>query len=595
MEKYTDKYHPQYIPGTYSIYSSVILRHQRNIAIDRYKYLIAEFNHNIDNIDEVKPLTKKKHYQLSDRYCYHFRENTPFQKIPDLKTRYGVILLPQPTNSQNDPLNWSVLRKTIQSLIVLLLVAFNAAVSNDSSAPADSINQLTGISYDTLNNSAGILFIASAFSTWFYSPFEFLLGRKSVLLFGAIFTFLGSIWFAKMKTNGDAFGSQLFIGFGFGSIDAHAQYCFSAIFFRHQLGAIITIYNFSFALGTYLGPLCANYISNSRNFKWVGWSGAIASAVLILLTLFLFEENYFNRLKYNFNSEDITLNLGFLQKGLLSNEESDDAIYQGYGDEKNSLWKRYRPFRLPDNYKFHNIKNFIKHYFTLFLIPFKIIWFPAIIYSGLICGLQNAVLSFYLTTEDTILYYEPFAYSSSDVALMNIPCIIGSAIGCLYAGSMTDYFILWMARKRDGIVESEYRLFFSFFSGTIGCIGLFMFGFGIDKNLDWRVFYVGLGFISYMFSSSNNLAMLYVMDTYRELMLESLVGVAFISNIIGCIFTFACSPWLQNSGTRNTYIALAIITLGVMYFAGIFIIWGKKWRKITKYYYVRLIEQKQEQ
>lgn len=596
MEKYTDRYHPQFIPGTYSIYSSAVIRHQHHRAIKRYRYLLAEINNREQDSATVPStrLTRKKYHQLSDSYNYKYNPKRPLEDIPDLKTRYGVILQPQPTNSRNDPLNWSKRRKAVHSIILLLVTAFNAAIANDASAPTDSINELTHISYTTLNNSAGVLFISIAISTWLYCPFDYMLGRKSVILFGVIFAFFSSIWYANINNSGDSYGSQVLTGFAFGSVDAHVQLCFASIFFRHQLGAIITIYNLAYSLGTYLGPLCANYISFARTFRWVGWSGAIAAGAIIIIVLFLFEENTFDYDRYSHRIDDLTLNLGFLQNGVMSNEQSDDALLQGYFDKPYTYLQRYMPFQLSKDPARRTPVELLKRYLRLLFVPARCMLFPPVVYSGIICGLQNAILTFYLTTEDTMLYDAPFNYSEKQVALMNIPCIIGSVIGCLYAGSMTDYFILWMARKNGGIVESEFRLYFAFLSGTIGAVGLLMFGFGVARNLDWRVFYVGLGFISYMFSSSNNLAMLYVMDTYRELTLEVLVAVAFINNIIGCVFTFACSPWLDSSGTENTYIALAVISLGIMHSSGGFIYFGKRWRRSTHAAYVRMAELKTE-
>lgn len=584
MERYTDKYHPDYVPGTYSIYTSALIRYRHQEEIKRYKHLMVHLKK-----DKVKKMTVKKNYQLSDNYNYKFNPQRAFEDIPDVKTRFGVILFPQPTNSVNDPLNWTTRRKALHTSILLLVTAFAAAVANDSSAPVDSINAVTGIPYSTLNNSAGLLFIAIGFSTWLYSPFDTLLGRKSVLLFGMIFAIFGSLWYAKMQNDGDSYGSQLLIGFSFGSVDAHVQLCLASVFYRHHLGAIITIYNLAYSLGTYIGPLAANYISKLHGFQWVGWSGMISAVVILVIILLFFEENSFKYSNQLDQVGDLTLNLGLIQNGVMSNDESNETLLQGFGDEKWSYWERLQPFK---EYQHQTITAFLINYSKLLMIPIRCLQFPPVIFSGCICGLQNAILTFYLTTQDTELYDPPFNFSESRIALMNITCIIGSVIGCLYAGSMTDYFILWMARKNKGIVQSEYRLYFSFLSGTIGAVGLLMFGIGIARDSNWRVFYVGLGFISYMFSSSNNLAMLYVMDTYRELTLETLVGVAFINNIIGCVFTFACSPWLNASGTQNTYIALAIITLAVMYSSGIFIHFGHSWRKSTHALYVRLVERK---
>ncbi|GMG60248.1 unnamed protein product [Ambrosiozyma monospora] len=365
-----------------------------------------------------------------------------------------------------------------------------------------------------------------------------------------VFSIAGSVWFGAIQTPGDVYGSQLFIGIAEGSTEALVPFCLASIFFRHQLGSVITMYVLSYALGTYLGPLIANYISIADSFRWVGWSGAIASAITLLLVFFFFEEDLFDYSLYQSHRDNLLMKFSLMQKGIRTN---DADIELGYHELPWSVAQRLAPVTI-NAHQSHDIGSFCKQYFKLLYLNLKTIYFPPVLLAGLNWGLQSAILSFYLTTEDTYLYDPPFNYSGSKVALMNIPCLIGAVIGCLYAGSLTDYFILWIARRKKGVVESEYRLVFNFLSGILGCAGLLMFGFGISKNLDWRVHYIGLGLIGYLFSSSCNITMLYVIDTYDQLILESLAMVGLINNIMGCIFTFACSPWLDSSGTQNTYI-----------------------------------------
>jgi hypothetical protein len=53
--------------------------------------------------------------------------------------------------------------------------------------------------------------------------------------------------------------------------------------------------------------------------------------------------------------------------------------------------------------------------------------------------------------------------------------------------------------------------------------------------------------------------MAYLMDAYPEMGLEGMVGVSVINNTIGCIFTFTASDWLESSGVRGTFIAIAVL------------------------------------
>ena len=41
-----------------------------------------------------------------------------------------IVLVPQPTESPNDPLNWSIGRKILHSSLVLFVVGLTAATSN---------------------------------------------------------------------------------------------------------------------------------------------------------------------------------------------------------------------------------------------------------------------------------------------------------------------------------------------------------------------------------------------------------------------------------------------------------------------------------
>ncbi|KAH3668121.1 hypothetical protein OGAPHI_001875 [Ogataea philodendri] len=515
---------------------------------------------------------------------YRYDKNTPLEDIPDLKSKYGVILLPQPSNSVNDPFNWPQWRKGIHFFLLILITAFTSAIANDASAPQGSINTLTGISYDALNNSAGLLFVSIALSTWLYAPLASLCGRKVTYLLGLLFALAGSIWYAKIQHTGDAFGSQILVGFAEGATEAQVQLSLSSIFFRHQLGAVVTIYILATAFGTYLGPLAANLIARDSDFRWVGWSGAITSGILLLIITFVLEEDYFDYTRFAYHSQNLTLNQSLQTLGITSNDMDDDF---GYHDTQLSIPQRRMFFPALKNY---SVLGFLKKYVQLLISNINCLWFPPVLFAGLIWGFQDAILTFYLTTQDTALYSDPFNYSDTRVALMNVPCLIGSFIGCIYAGSLTDYFVLWVARKNNGIVESEFRLFFAFLSGIIGSVGLLMFGFGVARDLDWRIIYVGLGMISYLYSSAGNLAMLYVIGTYDQLILETLVAVEVINNLIGCIFTFACSPWLDRSGTENTYIALAVLNIFFMFLSLPLLKWGKSWRLATKKSYVKMVD-----
>jgi MFS family permease len=556
MDQYTNIYHPEFIPGTTNIYSSTVL------------------------------------------------ENSCSGNIP-LKKDGDIILIPQPSDSPNDPLNWSRSRKLAHLATMAFVTAFTAATSNDAGSTQDSLNEMYGISYDAMNTGAGVLFLGIGYGTLFLAPLSYLYGRKLPYIICILLGLIGAIWFGFSKDTNDTIWSQLFVGISESCAEAAVQLSLTDIYYQHQLGSVLTVYILSTSVGTYLSPLIGNFISNRTSFRWVGWVGAIVSGGLLLVLAFFTEETSFERHRYmtplnqrqdiqGFDNTVKSVSLGSEKDDnrehyyenpteLHANVSSD--LTDGSKEPMKTYWQRVALITPSSNLKGWGFKQYWKH----IVINLKMFCFPGILLSGLFWGMQNAFLSFYLTTEDTFFYDEPYNYSNVGVALMNVPCLIGAIIGCIYAGTVSDYFTLWMARRNKGIVEAEFRLYFSFLTAIFGSLGLFMFGIGAARMLTKPVMYIGLGFIGFAYGSGGDIALSYSMEG-SELVLESMVCVAVINNTISCIFTFTCSLWLEASGTENVYIALGIINFGVMMLAVPMIIWGKKARKWTRKYYLQFLE-----
>ncbi|OBA19838.1 hypothetical protein METBIDRAFT_45346 [Metschnikowia bicuspidata var. bicuspidata NRRL YB-4993] len=550
---------------------------------------------------------------------------------PLKKNRNGIILLPQPSDSPNDPLNWSAPRKMWHFFVVSFITGLTAAISNDAGAAQDSLNEAYGISYDAMNTGAGVLFLFIGWSCIFFAPASSLYGRRITYIICILLGTLGSVWFALSKRTADTIWSQAFVGMSEACAEAQVQQSLVDIFFQHQLGSVLTVYIMATSIGSFLGPLIAHLISETLGFRWVGWWGAIISGATLIVVIFACEETVFDRAKYfpvyssgeakdsasnapdSFDdlpgtvSKDTemaekkledgtektetvavaTERLGTMARGLL---DIDCEI--GRMREKNETPTSYRQrmaLITPSSYlEGYGIRQYVKR----FIIYFKVFTLPAVWLLGILWGLQDAYMSFFLTTQDTFFYDAPWNYSGTGVAVMNVATLVGAVIGCIMSGVLSDKHVLSLAKRNNGLYEPEYRLWLLFITMIISPVGLFMFGVGAAKGGEWPawVVYGGLAFIGFGWGSIGDTAMSYLMDAYPEIVIQGMVGVSIINNTLACIFTFVCSLWLDSAGTQNTYITLAVIDFVSIAFIVPTLYWGKSWRKKTKNLYIELVE-----
>ena len=505
--------------------------------------------------------------------------------------RHGdIILSPQPTTSPNDPLNWSLPRKYWHAFLVCFITGLTAATSNDSGSTQYGQNTDLNISYNAMNTAAGVLFIGIGYWTLLMSPATWLYGRRITYLVCLTLGFIGAIWLARVKTTNDSVLNQLFVGASEACAEANVQLSLSDLFFQHQRGSVIGVYVLATSIGTYLGPLIGGYIADSnQGWRWVGWWSVIISSGTIIVCFFTLEETMFERPVIN-RTDEIQEGEGHPGRSSPDPQNEKTALEQSPSDNQSELppvesndkpktyWQRIRLITPAPNL----IGFGFKQYLTRLLHTIRIFSFPAVIYSGIQWGAQDAWLTFYLTLEEDNWTSAPWNYSDVGSGIMNVPCLIGALIGCFYGGYLSDKFVLWRAKRRGGIREAEDRLWLMYACALLSPAGMLVFGIGTAQYWSWHAPYVGLGMIGFGWGCAGDLSMSYLMDAYPEMVLEGMVGVSVINNTIGMIFTFSTSPWLAASGTQNTMIAVAVLDFFFIMLTVPMMIWGKSARRWTR-------------
>lgn len=520
----------------------------------------------------------------------------------ELKKDGNIILIPQPTDSPNDPLNWSLFRKTWHTIIVCFICAFTAATTNDAGAAQNDMVEYQGLTWAAFNNGAGVVFIGIGYWSYLQSPSAFLYGRRIGYLICLLIGLGGAISFGYCYTDANAVWSQLPVGISESICEAQAQLSLMDIFFQHNSVYAMSLYMASTSIGTFLGPLIGGYVSQNLGDMWVGKMGAIISGFALIWIFFGLEETYFDRDKVlegrvmlenppsDTNADvDIAKSANIHENsktGPIFSDSETSIQSQMISEPRKSYWTMIRPITPATNLIGVGFKQYVKR----LVITLRVLAFPAVIYAGLQWGAQDAWLTFYMTCEEDNWADPPYNLGDYGVGNMNIPSLIGAMIGCAYSAFGSNYIVNYFTKRNHGIQEAEFRLWAILPTAIICPLGMFLFGVGTQHDWNWFPSYFGLVLIGFGWGCCGDLSMSYLVDCYPKMVLEGMVGVSLINNTVGMIFSFVCVAWNDAMDIQNVFISIGILEFFFIILTVPMMIWGKKCRKFTKKWYFNFVE-----
>lgn len=368
------------------------------------------------------------------------------------------------------------------------------------------------------------------------------IGRRPVYILGTLFNLAGCIWGGKMNTVNQYFGVNILTGFGAAPVDSLVEISTTDIFFLHQRGTRLALYIFAIYAGSYLGPVASGYIAASQGWRWCFWYLVIFFGILLIVQLLSLEESTFrqpsnsqvpvegadNGIINTRTDAEVPIDTKIATQDIRTSPIPELPIS---GPPK-TLIARMKLWDLSQNDQ--------RSFFKILIQPFTLVTYPAIMWAGIVYGVQIMWLSLLATTQSLIFAAPPYNFSIQAVGDTNFSAFIGGCFGMLWGGAMSDWFTQKMARRNKGIMEPEFRLWTMAIPAVINMAGLLMYGVGAANGEHWIVSAgFGTAFIAFGIGSGGAIAITYAIDCYPEIASESLVLMLFVRNLLGCGFTFA--------------------------------------------------------
>lgn len=509
-----------------------------------------------------------------------------------LTTPSEVIPVPTPSTSPDDPLNWSKRRKLVSMMCMSLFTLSSGVCTASIYSILVPISLVTNVSLNTLNQGTGYMFLFLGLGCLFWQPIGQQYGKRLVYIVSLLLTVASQIWAAHAhNTSAHWIGSKIFQGFVQAPIESLCEVTISDVFFEHERGRWIGLYAFVLMFSNYIAPVVAGPIAQNQGWQWVLYWGGVFCGVASIVLFFLCEETNWNRgadykpevVMTAFGGKGTVAGLAALEEDKKSTDASNTSVANGsvisisqktYW-QKLSLLDKPRPMML----------------WTMFIRPFKLVTYPAIVYSGFLYGTGLIFFNILNATASLIFSAEPYNFSMTQAGLTYLsPAVVSGILGW-GAGHLSDWIKVWLARRNRGVSESEHRLWILLVYLILVPPSLIIWGFGASRGFHAGWLILAMGLIGGSGTVCATASVTYAIDSYRDIASDSMVTLIIIRNLVGFCVSYGITSWVQNEGLERCFGEATGLCVGCILPMFAVIWFGKRWRVNTKERYWKMVDE----
>jgi MFS family permease len=501
--------------------------------------------------------------------------------------RSHSMLVPQPSNNSNDPLNWSrkwkLVTITMQGMFVLISVLTNLSI-----APLTPIYmELWNKSESQIALLTGLGALSIGYANFVIVPGAELYGRRIVSIMCTVICVAGNIWQATARSYGSFLGARVFVGLGAAANETIMTMVIADVFFLHERGRYMCLYFFCYFNGLFLGPIISGNVAARVSWRWFFWAANIAQIINLVGIVVLFPETRYRRSAVASQEPE-------KQESCLSTDKPADNCVEIVSELVNSP---------PDTEAAHIITvgkgKPSKSQFSIFqqldpdamntvvrhvLTPLELFCFPIVFWAAMTMGgAANSLLDVNLL-QSQALTGPAYKFTPSSVGFVNFALVIGGMVGLATAGPSCDWIATALTKRNGGIREPEMRLWslipYLFFT----VIGMTVVGVGFQSGWPWEaVIIIGFFLVGLITVSIPTIAITYAVDCYKPVAGQIMVISTVVKNTFGFGMTYYINDWAAKSGFIPPAMLLMAITVGFgLVGMVLLILFGKKMRRWTR-------------
>ncbi|ODM16411.1 hypothetical protein SI65_07918 [Aspergillus cristatus] len=443
-----------------------------------------------------------------------------------------ILLVPQPTPSQADPLNWPKYKKYWSLFLISAYACIMSFGENNWGAAWTTISEETGVTLNNMNGGSALNYLLLGFVNIIWIPSAMKFGRKIVYILSLLFILAGGVWGGFFEGTAQYYLMMVVTGIGTAAYQALIQ----------------------------------------------------LTAILILLFIFTFDDTMFPRYRFrNQTSTEPSKHEKTAQPSPTKDEKDQKPDPNLTITASHSAGEISMPPRtyLQQLAPIHYFKDDQTTWFQYFRRPFYLFLFPNIVLAGIqfAFGCTAGIVSFNTISE--IMTEPPYNWSAGSAGLLFLAALVGNFIG-MAIGSLSDYLVLTLTRRNKGYKEPEMRLYAYIFSLPLAAVGYFTYGWGATAGSHWMAIAVGLCCMIAQQVSATSIATAYAMECFDQISGELVIVLAICSSVINFAISFSVQNFIDATSYGWTFTFYGIWVILSMVMGAPMIVWGKSWRRRCK-------------
>ncbi|KZS96641.1 MFS general substrate transporter [Sistotremastrum niveocremeum HHB9708] len=466
-----------------------------------------------------------------------------------------IVLVPQPSDDPNDPLNWPQWKKHMVVYGTVICGALGPLVSADLVGIAAELDRSISAIARALGSA---LVLALAFATVAWSVLSVKIGKRPVFLASTLLMLAGSVISGFTNDYNTLVGSRILQGVGQAVLEFLVGASIADIYFTHERGVPVALWNLALLDGINVTPPISGQVITALGWRWCFRLFAISCGVLFILQVFCMPETTYQRAPIAATSEP-------LRDAQSTERKSDDDVRVDDGEKRESptgsvinsssavpAKKTY----LQELSVWNGVYPDTPSVMTLLWRPVIACVTPVCLWAGLLYGVAITWLVL-IATSVAQIFSAPLSKDVALIIFIIVSPFIGALLAALLCGPLTDFAARRMSKANQGIFEPEFRLVLVIFYAFFGALGFFGWGLSAQAQDPWIGPVVFFGCINFGITIGCSAAIGYVVDAHRQSADSALGAVILFSFII----TLFINDWFSARGTLNVFGIVGGVTL----------------------------------